>query len=520
MYSNNASPPPYHLIPLKPGTKLGLGAFGIGVISFLTMVILGLLLVAFVPQTGNSTSAASKVPLKIDKDPAPANLAEFKNGYAPVIDPALPAVVNISSTKMVKQQNDNSPGFSFDDPFFRQFFGNQSNEQPAKPQTEREYSLGSGVIVNPDGYILTNNHVVSGASDIEVFTQDKKKFRAKLIGADSRTDVAVIKIDATRLPSLTLGDSSNLKVGDVVFAIGDPFGVGETATMGIVSATGRGLGGAIEHYEDFIQTDAAINPGNSGGALLDLHGDLVGINTAIVTGGSGGNQGVGLAIPIDMARNVMEQIVDHGKVVRGHLGVSIQSVDADMAKAFGLNQGGGALVGDVTPGSPAAKAGIERGDIILELNGKTVSEPDDLSLHIAETAPGTTVHLKISRNGQTHDINVVLDELSEADAAAIAGGDSGPTALRGVQVQNLTPTVARDLGISAKTAGVLITGVDPSSVAAAAGLQRGDVIQEVNRKPVRNVEEYDRALAGAHDQSILLLVSRGQATRFVVVQPN
>lgn len=221
-----------------------------------------------------------------------------------------------------------------------------------------------------------------------------------------------------------------------------------------------------------------------------------------------------------MARNVMEQIVDHGKVVRGHLGVSIQSVDADMAKAFGLNQGGGALVGDVTPGSPAAKAGIERGDIILELNGKTVSEPDDLSLHIAETAPGTTVHLKISRNGQTHDINVVLDELSEADAAAVAGGDSGPTALRGVQVQNLTPTVARDLGISAKTAGVLITGVDPSSVAAAAGLQRGDVIQEVNRKPVRNVEEYDRALAGAHDQSILLLVSRGQATRFVVVQPN
>jgi serine protease Do len=238
-----------------------------------------------------------------------------------------------------------------------------------------------------------------------------------------------------------------------------------------------------------------------------------------VTGGSGGNQGVGFAIPIDMARNVMEQIVDHGKVVRGHLGVSIQSVDADMAKAFGLNQGGGALVGDVTPGSPAAKAGIERGDIILELNGNTVSEPDDLSLHIAETAPGTTVHLKILRNGRTNDIKVVLDELSET-AAAAAGGDSGPGALRGVQVQNLTPTVDRDLGISANTAGVLITAVDPSSVAAADGLQRGDVIQQVNRKPVRNLEEYDRALAGARDQSILLLVSRGQATRFVVIQPD
>src|SRR6202008_1889659 len=251
------------------------------------------------------------------------------------------------------------------------------------------------------------------ASDIEVFTQDKKKFRAKLIGADPRTDVAVLKIDATRLPSLTLGDSSSLKVGDVVFAIGDPFGVGETATMGIVSATGRGLGGAIEHYEDFIQTDAAINPGNSGGALLDLHGDLIGINTAILTGGSGGNQGVGFAIPIDMARNVMQQIVDHGKVTRGHLGVAIQSVDADIAKAFGLNQGGGALVSEVTPGSPAAKAGIERGDIILELNGQQVSAPDNLSVHISQLAPGTTVHLKVARNGQMRDLDVKLDELSE-----------------------------------------------------------------------------------------------------------
>jgi serine protease Do len=488
------------------------------VITILAMLVLAVFVIAFAPQDGNSATAATKVPLKIDKNPSAVNLAEFKNGYASAIDPALPAVVNISSTKMVKQQ-DNFPGLFFDDPFFRRFFGDQFNQQPARPQTEREYSLGSGVIVNPDGYILTNNHVVSGASDIEVFTQDKNKFRAKLIGTDPRTDVAVLKIDATRLPSLTLGDSANLKVGDVVFAIGDPFGVGETATMGIVSATGRGLGGAIEHYEDFIQTDAAINPGNSGGALLDLHGDLVGINTAIVTGGSGGNQGVGFAIPIDMARNVMEQIVDHGKVVRGHLGVAIQSVDADMAKAFGLNQGGGALVADVTSGSPAAKAGIERGDIILELNGKTVNEPDDLSLHIAQTVPGSTVHLKISRNGQTRDVNVTLDELSETTAAS-ASEENGTASLQGVQVQNLTPAIARDLGISTNTPGVVITSVDPASAAAAAGLQRGDVIQEVNRKSVRNIGEYNRALEGVHDQSILLLVSRGEATRFVVVQPN
>src|ERR1700741_2250278 len=228
------------------------------VITILSRLVLGLFVVAFVPKDGNSATAASKVPLRIDKNPSAVNLAEFKNGYAPVIDPALPAVVNISSTKMVKQQN-NFPGFFFDDPFFRQFFGDQFNQQPARPQAEREYSLGSGVVVNPDGYILTNNHVISGATDIEVFTQSKNKFKAKVVGTDPRTDVAVLKIEAKGLPALTLADSTKLKVGDVVFAIGDPFAVGETATMGIVSATGRGLGGAIEHYEEFIQTHAAIS---------------------------------------------------------------------------------------------------------------------------------------------------------------------------------------------------------------------------------------------------------------------
>src|ERR1700740_3143102 len=485
MKSSNSDPQPYNLIAAQPGTKSGLGRSGMIVITILAMLVLGLFVVAFVPQDGNSATATSKVPLRIDKNPSAVNLADFKNGYAPVIDPALPAVVNISSTKMVKQQN-NFPRFLFNDPFFRQFFGDQFNQQPARPQAEREYSLGSRVIVNPDGYILTNNHVVSGASDIEVFTRDKKKFRAKLIGADPRTDVAVLKIHATRLPSLTRGDFSSLKVGDVVFAIGDPFGVGETATMGIVSATGRGLGGAIEHYEDFIQTDAAINPGNSGGALLDLHGDLVGINTAIVTGGSGGNQGVGFAIPIDMARNVMEQIVDRGKVIRGHLGVAIQSVDADMAKAFGLPQGGGALVSDVTPGSPAAKAGIERGDIILALDGKPISGPDDLSVNISETSPGTTIHLKIARNGQTRDVAATLTALAEKERNPVTA-ISKNSALQGVQVEDLTPGIARQLGVAPSLTGVVITAVDPSSPAAAADLESGDIIQEINRTPGHNI---------------------------------
>jgi serine protease Do len=516
MRSSNLDPQPWHLVPVKLGSKPCLGRFGITVISILATIVVGIFIVVIVPQPGNTSTMASMVPLKIDKDPAPVNLSEFKNGYASVVDPALPAVVNISSTKMVKQQN-NIPGFAFNDPFFRQFFGDQFDRQQSAPQTEREYSLGSGVILNPDGYILTNNHVVTGASDIEVFTQNKKKYRAKLVGTDPHTDIAVLKIEATNLPSLTLGDSSRLKVGDVVFAIGDPFSIGETATMGIVSATGRDLGGAIEHYEDFIQTDAAINPGNSGGALLDLHGDLVGINTAIVTGGSGGNQGVGFAIPINMARNIMEQIVDHGKVIRGHLGVAVQSVDADMAKAFGLSQGGGALVAEVTPGSPAAKAGIERGDIILDLNGQPISAPEDLSVHIAELAPGTVAHLKVSRNGQTRDVEVTLNELSET-AQASPGTENVMKALQGVQVQNLTPSIARDLGVSAGTPGVVITSVDPSSAAAAAGLARSDIIQEVNRKPIRNVADYDRALSGVHNQSVLLLVSRDSTTRYVVIQ--
>ncbi|MGB7283019.1 MAG: DegQ family serine endoprotease [Candidatus Acidiferrum sp.] len=480
------------------------------------LVLGGLFRERMVRWPGSNVMGAERVPLKIAGEAPPVSLADFKNGFSAVIDPVLPSVVNISSTKMVKQQN-NFPGF-FNDPFFRQFFGDQAPPQ-AGPQTEREYSLGSGVVLNPDGYILTNNHVVSGASDVEVVTQDKKKFKAKVIGTDSRTDIAVLKIDASGLPSFTLGDSSKLKVGDVVFAIGDPFGIGETATMGLVSATGRGLGGAIEHYENFIQTDAAINPGNSGGALIDLRGDLIGINTAILSGG-GGNEGIGFAIPIDMARNVMQQILDHGKVIRGYLGVTIQGVDPDMAKAFGLTHGGGALVGDVTPGGPAAKAGIERGDIILEMDGQAVNSQDDLSVHVAELAPGTVVHLKVFRKGATLDKDVTLAEYPEKGEVAQTGGGEAAEALKGVQVQNLTADLANQLGLPASTTGVVVTDIDPSSAAAEAGIQRGDVIQEINHKPVRNVEEYRQALAGGGNQSLLVLVNHGGTTHYVVVQPQ
>ena len=481
------------------------------------LVIGGLLRDGIVRLPGQRVYGAQKVALNIATKTAPVSLGEFNDGYSSVIDPDLPAVVNISSTKVVKQQM-NEQNF-FNDPFFQQFFGNQFGSPSAGPQSERESSLGSGIIVNSDGYVLTNNHVVAGASDIEVFTQGRREYKGKVIGTDPRTDIAVLKIDATGLPTLAIGDSSKLKVGDLVFAIGDPFGVGETATTGIVSATGRGLGGSIERYEDFIQTDAAINPGNSGGALIDLRGNLIGINTAIITGGGGGNQGIGFAIPINMARNIMDQIVENGKVVRGYLGVTVQGVDAPMAKAFGLGQGGGALVGDVSPGSPAAKAGIERGDVILELNGQAVNGPDDLSVHVSEMAPNSVAHLKVFRNGQTQNVDVTLGELTE-QAEAAAAGQGASAAVSGIEVQNITPDIAKQLGVSPSTTGVVVSSVDPASAPAAAGLKTGDIIQEINRKPVHNVSEYRQAIATGGNQPVLLLVQRAGVTHFVVIQPQ
>ncbi|HWF38676.1 MAG TPA: Do family serine endopeptidase [Candidatus Acidoferrales bacterium] len=484
----------------------------------LLLLVGGLLRGGMLRVPGGRVYGAPKVPLSIATNFSPVSLGSFQNGFSSVIDPALPAVVNISSTSLIKKQA-NMPGF-FNDPFFRQFFGDQFPAPSATPQMERQYSLGSGVIVNSNGYILTNNHVVSGATDVEVFTQERQRFKAKVIGTDPNTDIAVLKIDDTGMTTLTLGDSSRLKVGDLVFAIGDPFGVGETATSGIVSATGRALGGTIEHYEDFIQTDSAINPGNSGGALIDAHGNLIGINTAIISGGGGGNQGIGFAIPIAMARNVMEQIVDHGKVIRGYLGVTIQAVSPEMADAFGLTRGGGALIGDVTPNSPAAKAGIERGDIVLELNGQAVNGPDDLSVRISEMAPGATVHLKIFRNGQNRDVDVTLGEYPQNAASTQPAAGVAASTLKGLQVQNLTPDLAQQFSVPPSTAGVVVTSVDPASAAATAGVQAGDVIQDVNRKPVNNTEQYEQALQGKTNQAVLLLLNRKGTTHFVVVEPE
>jgi len=455
---------------------------------------------------------APSLQLTLAKSVEPISLGNFTNGFSAVLKGALPAVVNIHTSKVVKQKQSMMPFFN--DPMFKQFFGDQFGNGDSQPRSEREHSLGSGVIVTSDGTILTNNHVIDGATDIKVDLTDKREFQAKLIGTDPKSDIAVLKIEATNLPTLAIGDSSKLHVGDVVFAIGEPYGLGGTATMGIVSATGRGDLG-IENYEDFIQTDAAINPGNSGGAMIDLHGNLIGINTAILAE-SGGNQGIGFAIPINMVRPVMDQIVEHGKVVRGYLGLYPQDVTPDLAKQFGLSQVSGAIVGQVEPDTPASKAGIKQGDVILALNGQPVNSANDLRLRVSQAAPGTNVTLEISRDGKTQNVNVALGELPEkAEKAGPSEGEPG--GLEGVDVQALTPDIAQQLQLPAGTHGVVVTQVDPSSPAAAS-LQRGDVIQEVNHKPVSSIEQYKQAVAAAGKGSVLLLVNQQGVTHYVVIE--
>src|SRR5579862_5207516 len=458
--------------------------------------------------------AGHAVPVYVSEKvgPHPASAASNDMGFAPVFKPALPTVVSILSSRMVKvPQNP-----LFNNPFFQQFFGGRF---PQQPQEQREMGLGSGVIVSPDGYILTNNHVVDKATELKVMLSDKREFPGKVVGTDPKTDIAVVKIAATGLPTITLGDSSKLQVGDYAFAIGNPFGVGETATMGIVSATGRN-GLDIENYEDFIQTDAAINPGNSGGALLNARGELIGINTAILAGNGGGNAGIGFAIPINMAKYVMDQILKHGKVVRGYLGAGIQEVTPDLAKAFNVPAEKGALIGSLDPNGPGAKGGLQRGDVIEELNGQPVTGPNDLRLKIGAIAPGTEVHLKVNHDGKERDVTVKLAEAPGKTAANGPAGSAQSSPMRGVQVDDLTADIRQQLGLPGNVKGVVVTNVPDGSPASDAGLQRGDVIEQINRQPVNSVNDYQRLISQAGKQSLVLLINRGGNTAFVVVQPE
>jgi serine protease Do len=438
--------------------------------------------------------------------------AKLGTSFAPIVKRAAPSVVNISSTRIIREQVRQNPFFS--DPRFRQFFGNRfqdPNEDSVRAR--KAESLGSGVIISTDGYILTANHVVEGASEIEVnVAGDKKNYTAKIIGTDPPTDVAVLKIEATGLPAITLADSDLLEVGDVVLAIGNPFGIGQTVTMGIVSALGRsGLAG-FNQYQDFIQTDAAINPGNSGGALVDAEGRLVGINTAILSR-SGGNQGVGFAVPINMARRVVERLISGGKVVRGYLGVYPQDITPGLAAEFKLSGQNGALVGDVVTGTPADKAGIKPGDVIIAFNGKEVSDAHNLQLTVSQSEPGSNATIKLVRNGSTKNVTVALAELPGQGGALGSQDDSNTDSsmtdgLDGVTVADLDQDVRKELKIPDSISGAIITDLDQDSNSADAGLMRGDVIVEINRHPVADADTAVNLCKQARGDHILVKVWR------------
>jgi len=445
---------------------------------------------------------------------ADAREGPSRNSYAPIVKSVLPAVANISSSKVVPAHAESPQDMM---PFFRQFFGGDGegggNFGSPEPQDQREKSLGSGVIVSPEGYILTNNHVIDGATDVRVTLSDKREFQARIVGTDPKTDIAVLKIEANNLSPITMGDSSKAEVGDTVLAIGDPFGVGETVTKGIVSATGRGNLG-IEAYEDFIQTDAPINPGNSGGALINDRGELIGINTAIITHGSGGNQGIGFAIPSNLARTVMEQILKNGKVTRAYLGIYPQDVTPAIAKSFGEKDPLGVLVGDVNPSSPAEAAGLQRGDIILEVNGKTMADSNQLRMTISMMEPGSEAKLKVMRDGSPREVMVKLRELPTEQADNNNPSGEEPQASAGVEVADLTPEIAEQLNLPPTTTGVVVKRVSPSSPLADSGLRKGDVVQEVNHQPVKNISDFRKAM-DKHAEDPLLLVNRGGRTLFI-----
>ena len=421
-----------------------------------------------------------------------------------------PAVVNISTVRTEKA-SDAPLSPLLEDPFFRKFFGDQFRHQE-RPREYKSESLGSGVIISSDGYILTNNHVIKNADTIKVLLSDKSEHTGKVIGSDPKTDVAVIKIDAKNLTTLPVGNSDHLKVGELVLAVGNPYGLNQTITMGIVSAVGRANVG-IADYEDFIQTDAAINPGNSGGALVNVKGELVGINTAIFST-TGGYQGIGFAIPSNMVKVVMNNLIEKGRVIRGWLGVSIQEITPELAQQFQLDKDYGTLVADVVEGGPAEKAGIMHGDVIIEFAGKQVDEPYNLRNIVAGTPPGTEVELKVIRSGKTMPLKVTITELPTEEQKIPTEFQN---ALRGVSVQNLTPDVYRQLNIPDKIRGVVVSDIENGSPAELK-LMRGDVILEINRKAISNTDDYQALVSNIKsDMNVLLLVFRRGSTVFVTI---
>ena len=443
------------------------------------------------------------------------DLLRFNQHLIAIAKKVTPAVVNISIVKTTAPRSSPFPHSPFfDDPFFRKFFGERFREERRQAPRRRQQGMGSGVIVNPDGYIVTNNHVVAEGDEIQVVLGDQRKFEAELIGTDPKTDLAILKIDASDLPFLSWGDSGTLEVGEMVVAVGNPFGLNQTVTMGIISAVGRANVG-IADYEDFIQTDAAINPGNSGGALVNVRGELIGINTAIFSR-SGGYMGIGFAIPSNMAKGVAQSLRVYGKMVRGWLGVSIQDLSPDLAQQFETTDTKGALVTDVVADSPAEVARFQRGDIIREYDGRAVENSTKLRTYVAETPPETKVDVEILREGNKKRLTVVIGLMPKDMAGTGEVGTVGEHhALSGLTVES----VASERSDGNK--GVRVMKVQPDSRAAQAGIRKDDVIMEINRITIKDVDDFDRVTSQlGEDDAVLVLLRRGRSTLFLSIGGN
>lgn len=470
--------------------------------------IIGLIIGLGVSSQFNINNIGYSQDVKISRE-AVDLLSKTNQAMSEVAGAVKPAVVNISTSKTVKAQGIPSPFFN--DPFFKKFFGDDFGH-PAVPREHKTTNLGSGVIVDEAGYIVTNNHVIKDADEITVKLSGKKEFKGKVIGTDPKTDIAVIKIDAKNLPVLKLGDSDKLKVGETIIAVGNPFGLSQTVTSGIISATGRANMG-IEDYENFIQTDAAINPGNSGGAMVNISGELVGINTAIFST-SGGYMGIGFAIPSNMVKSVMDSLIKKGKVVRGWLGVSIQPISPELAKQFNLKDDKGALIADVVENSPAEKAGLKNGDVIVEFDGRQVDDPNALRNAVAATSPGREVTVRFIREGRAQSVKIGVTEMV-GETTKTAGNFNN--ILKGIAVQDLSPSVKKSLGVPGRITGVVVTDLDENSTASGVLLQN-DVIMEVNRKKIVNVKEYEAAAAKiGESQGVLLLVYRNGSIIYITL---
>jgi serine protease Do len=486
-------------------------------ISIMTVVAVA----AFVGGCRTNLLGGSDDPVPIPPAPPQQVVVDgVRTSYADVVERTSPAVVRIQSER---KETASKPGqHPFGDDFFRQF---QVPQPDQRPRVER--GAGSGVIVESDGTILTNFHVVEGSEKITVLTNDNRSFAAKIIGTDQLSDLAVLKIEATGLSHLKLGDSDSVRVGDVVLAIGNPLGIGQTVTAGIISAKGRQTGLSDGSFEDFLQTDAPINRGNSGGALVNLNSELIGINSQILSGGpSGGNIGIAFSIPSNMARSVMEQLLKDGKVRRGLLGINIQNISGDLAEGLELKQNNGVIVTGVRSGSAADKAGIKQDDIVLAINDEKISDSNSLRNKIAGTLPGTAVKVTVLRNGQEMDVTATLDEFT-SETTGNQPGEQAPGGPRpekqggklGLNLEPLTPAAAKRLGVPESTEGLVVTGVDPSGPAAELGITPGDVILAINRTPVRTTADAESALENSGNRPVVLLINRKGQTIYLTVRP-